>query len=370
MTPRQRFLAAVRGETPDMVPVAPLIHCRFAHKILGRTDWRAVFEVHRMIGSVHHRGPIGVGLRFEMPDGWQVQRELIEKAGARKVTRVSMHTPGGTLTSQEVSGFAPDDPIITTWREHLVKGPEDWEIFRSYQKKAMENCRGYSLDMVEEACRVMGEDGVPSVGTACPLASIGAARGMQDMIYDLVDHPHLMKSVWEVLMRQTEKSLEGFLASSSEVAWYDICWATGANLGPELFRKWTQPGIERVVELVHSRPGKYIGLYTLAKVRELIPMWVDAGVDFIETFDPNQGDITLEEANRLYGDRVCLMGNFDCVVLARGTVEDARAETLRCLQEGMEGGGYVMVTGDEVPADAKLDNLKAMVETVQEHGRY
>jgi uroporphyrinogen-III decarboxylase len=36
----------------------------------------------------------------------------------------------------------------------------------------------------------------------------------------------------------------------------------------------------------------------------------------------------------------------------------------------MEGGGYVLVTGDEVPADAKLENLKAMVETVQEHGVY
>ncbi len=64
------------------------------------------------------------------------------------------------------------------------------------------------------------------------------------------------------------------------------------------------------------------------------------------------------------------MGNFDCVILAFGTVEDARKETLRCLNEGMEGGGYVMVTGDEVPADAKIENLRAMVETVEEFGRY
>ena len=36
----------------------------------------------------------------------------------------------------------------------------------------------------------------------------------------------------------------------------------------------------------------------------------------------------------------------------------------------MAGGGYVMVTADEVPADAQWDNLVAMVETVAEHGRY
>ena len=68
--------------------------------------------------------------------------------------------------------------------------------------------------------------------------------------------------------------------------------------------------------------------------------------------------------------RHCLMGNFDCTVLSFGSVEDARAEARRCLDEAMEGGGYVMVTGDEVPADTKMDNLKAMVETVEEYGGY
>jgi len=36
----------------------------------------------------------------------------------------------------------------------------------------------------------------------------------------------------------------------------------------------------------------------------------------------------------------------------------------------MSSGGYVLVTGDEVPANAKLENLKAIVETVEKYGRY
>ncbi|MBM4047455.1 MAG: hypothetical protein FJ279_20305, partial [Planctomycetes bacterium] len=114
----------------------------------------------------------------------------------------------------------------------------------------------------------------------------------------------------------------------------------------------------------------YLGLYTLGKIRHLLPMFADAGVHFVSTFEPNEGDITLGEARKLYGRKFCILGNFDCVILARGTVEDARKETLRCLREGMGPGGYILITGDEVPADAKLDNLKVMVETVEKHGRY
>ena len=53
-----------------------------------------------------------------------------------------------------------------------------------------------------------------------------------------------------------------------------------------------------------------------------------------------------------------------------GRARDARGEALRCLEEAVEGGGYINVTGDEVPADATMDNLRAWVETVAEHGRY
>lgn len=50
--------------------------------------------------------------------------------------------------------------------------------------------------------------------------------------------------------------------------------------------------------------------------------------------------------------------------------EIAIAEARRCLDAAMAGGGYVMSTSDEVPADASLDNIKAVVEYVAEHGRY
>jgi len=36
----------------------------------------------------------------------------------------------------------------------------------------------------------------------------------------------------------------------------------------------------------------------------------------------------------------------------------------------MAGGGYILSTSDEVPADAKPDNMRAVVEYVARHGRY
>jgi len=47
-----------------------------------------------------------------------------------------------------------------------------------------------------------------------------------------------------------------------------------------------------------------------------------------------------------------------------------RAEARRCLEEGKAGGGFILGTGDEVPADAKWDNLSALMDVVREEGRH
>jgi uroporphyrinogen-III decarboxylase len=216
----------------------------------------------------------------------------------------------------------------------------------------------------------MGEDGMPSVGLGPAYTHLASVRGMEQFVVDLIDYPDLMGELFAVARELQNANVEAFIASPTEVAWLDICWATGSNLGPARFQEWALPDVVAAMEVVRRTPGKYLGLYTLGRMRAILPMLVDAGVHFIETLEPNEGDITLGEAKRLHGGRTCLMGNFDCLILARGTVEEARNEARRCLQEGMEGGGYVMVTGDEVPADAQMDNLKAMVGVVQEEGRY
>ena len=67
---------------------------------------------------------------------------------------------------------------------------------------------------------------------------------------------------------------------------------------------------------------------------------------------------------------MCLVGNLDSVILAQRSPWDARSETLRCLHEGLDGAGYVLATGVEVPADAKLGNARMIVEAVEKRGRY
>ncbi len=371
MTNKQRFMTALRGEVPDRVPVSPLIHNRYAHQVLGRTGWRAMFEVHQMIGSIHHRDNGRVGVNIVMPPGYRHETTEIERGpDGRTTTETLWHTPYGTLRSRETHAMIPHDPMVSKVTEYYIKGEDDWRIYRRVLEDRLAGIREPQWDDYLRAAETFGEDAVAAVSLPAPFVSLMQMRGMQEFLTDIYDCPDLLRSLLDLERQIARKALEAFLASPAEVGWQDICWATGANLGAAAFARWCLPDVVLAAQMVRSAPGKYCGLYALARIRDLMPMFADAGVHFVETFEPNQGDITLAEAKRLYGKRMCLMGNFDCTILSFGTVEDARREALRCLREGMQDGGYILVTGDEVPADTRMDNLKAMVEVAEEHGRY
>ena len=195
-------------------------------------------------------------------------------------------------------------------------------------------------------------------------------RGLEGILVDLLDFPDRMHALMALAYKYREREVRSFLKSKGDVYTYDICWATGVGISPEMFKEWILPDIVKICDLVRDVPNKYIGFYTLGRIRNFLDMMVDAGPDFIATFEQNEGDITLGEVKKKIGDKVCLIGNFDPLILQNGSIEDARREAKRCLDEGMEGGGYVMGTGDEVPPTAKLDNLKAMVEIADKYGRY
>ncbi|MGD9496754.1 MAG: uroporphyrinogen decarboxylase family protein [Armatimonadota bacterium] len=370
MTRKEAFLTALRLETPDVVPVAPLIHSRYADRLLGRDDWRAVFELHQKLGSTAFRGPIGVSYRTEGESPWRHETRVLREEGTRVETEEIITGPGGSMRAVDVRGMIPHDPVCSKRTEYPVKRPEDWAVVRGMYESMVERHAGPAFDSAAEAFEVMGEDGVPSVALGCIFQMLGHWRGMQALLYDLYDIPDVIRSVCEIMAEHSRLAVEAFLAAPNEVAWLDICWATGAHMGPAMFAEWIMPDVRMVCEMVRAVPGKFIGLYTLGRIRAILPMMVDAGPHFIETFEPNEGDISLREAKRLYGRDTCICGNFDCVILARGTPEESRREALRCLDEAMAGGGYIMVSGDEVPADARWDNLVAWVETVREHGRY
>ena len=86
------------------------------------------------------------------------------------------------------------------------------------------------------------------------------------------------------------------------------------------------------------------------------------------SIDPTCMD--MHRVKKEFGDKVCLAGNVSNEMLQNADPGDIAARVKELLRDIAPGGGYLLSAGNSVPAWAKYENYKAMIDTGLEYGRY
>ncbi len=158
------------------------------------------------------------------------------------------------------------------------------------------------------------------------------------------------------------KLLDGFALCS------DYCFNTNPFFTPDLFDEFIGPYLKDIISRYHDM-GLYAIKHTDGNIMPLLDRLVDCGPDALHSLDP-QGGISLAEVKRLYGDRVCLIGNVNCGLLQTGTEEECKADIRRALSEGMNGYGYIFSTSNCVYTGMPLERYEMMNKIWWEEGIY
>jgi len=367
MTHKERLIAALERRVPDQVPVTWEMEGRFAYTVSDQTGWRAICDAHRMLGSsIFNVQGIGPGLKHGATPGYEQRGRTEELPDGSRLQHREIITPKGTLQAADLVGYMPHDPLVSKHQEYLIKQRGDWEIYADYISATTRTAEP-AIEESVAAYDYIGDDGLVGGWIGDTVYHLAHLRRDQDYIMDLVEAPELMEQIMQAVDPHTEALVHSFNESKIEVLVYDICWGSLSLLSPALVRRFVIPRAKRIVELV--APGKMIVFFQTGRIREVVPDLVACEPHGIQHFDV-LGDCDLAEIKRSFGQDICIIGNLNPVILSHGTVEQAKAEARRCLDAAKAGGGYIMSTSDELPSDARVENLRAIVQTVAEEGRY
>ncbi|MEN6402425.1 MAG: uroporphyrinogen decarboxylase family protein [Armatimonadia bacterium] len=367
MTHKDRLLTALNRGVPDQVPVTSELETRYAHTIVPTRGWRGICDAHRLIGSsIFNVQGIGPAVRRHLGPGHAEDRWSEPHPGGGTDNHRQITTPRGTLHAIDTVGYMPRDPSVQKHTEYLIKDRADWEVFADYIKEAARGAEPFVEESVA-AYDYIGDDGLVGGWLTDSVYHCADMRRDQDFILDLMEAPDLMEDILAAVDEYTEALLHSCNQSRIECLVYDVCWASLSLLSPSLVRRFVIPRAKRTAELLAK--DKYLVFFQTGRIREVVPDLVACGPHGIQHFDV-LGDCDLAEIKQSFGRDICLIGNLSPVILANGTPADARADARRCLNAAKAGGGYIMSTSDEVPVDAKLENLRAIVEVVAAEGKY
>ena len=136
--------------------------------------------------------------------------------------------------------------------------------------------------------------------------------------------------------------------------WEDMAYKTAPLISPRLARQYMLPRYKRVVDFLCGRGVPFVGLDSDGMMDPLIPVWMDAGLNFLYPFEVQAGMDVLA-VRRKYGQQLRIWGGVDKRALAHGRAAiDAELERVRPL---IEEGGYIPHTDHSIPPDVTYENF-------------
>lgn len=138
---------------------------------------------------------------------------------------------------------------------------------------------------------------------------------------------------------------------------------SGLIMGPVLWREFIKPRIKRMYEFVKSK-GKFVLIHCCGKIQEVLPDLIEVGVDVFNPFQPEVMDVF--EIKKQFGSHISFYGGISTQrTLPYATADRVQEEVRRLLDVMGNGGGYIASPAHNIPADARPDNVAAMIEVLK-----
>jgi uroporphyrinogen decarboxylase len=96
------------------------------------------------------------------------------------------------------------------------------------------------------------------------------------------------------------------------------------------------------------------------------------GVDILNPIQTSAGKMAdLPELKKRYGDSITFCGAVDTHhILPHGTIQEVRDEVKRVIDIMAPGGGFMVASVHTIMDEVPAENILAMVDAVEEFGKY
>jgi uroporphyrinogen decarboxylase len=225
----------------------------------------------------------------------------------------------------------------------------------------------FVLETAEALVDKLGKEIPVSVGIPGPFTTAGNLRGTVNFLRDLRKNPEFAHRILRLVTDTT-------IAFVKEVAKRDVSieidepTASGALISQDMFAKFTFPYLKEVIDAIISSGKSAPSLHICGNTKKIWTLMADAGAGALSLDET----IDLEEAKKVVGHRVVLVGNVKpTATMYLGTPKDVEREAIECLRKAYDSPkGYVLTLGCGLPIDTPPENILALRDAARKYGKY
>jgi MtaA/CmuA family methyltransferase len=326
MTPRERYLAVLRGDRPDILPRLPIL-MQFAAEHIG-SHYDAFASDYRVLVEANLR--------------------CAEEFGLDQLSAISD-------PYRETAGFGAPIEFRRDGVPLCLKPPleDDPDLAKLPRPDPLQAPRMHDRIQAVHSFRARAGDHYSIMGwVEGPAAEAADLRGVSNFFMDLLDNPDYACAL---MARCVETAIDfGYAQIATGADTVGIGDAVASQVSAKTYESLILPFEQQLVAALHQR-GVHVRLHICGNITHLLPRIATLGVDIIDL----DHWVDLAQARRVLGPRIVLAGNVDPVsCVMQGSPEAIKAAVARC--HAAAGMPFMVAAGCEIPASTPPANLHAL----------
>jgi hypothetical protein len=370
VTPRERLLAAMRGEAADRVSVTLY---EFSHlddnRPRGDAGYAALIGMQREMGETFAHCHVDFGTGVGDPNS---VREAVERSAGAVVRTVTVSTPEGDLTG--VSRREPGN--ITWWQvKPLIETAEDCRKWLSLPPVPARP----DVKRIKAMQRDLGEEGLVLLGPGDALGLVCGMFHFDRFVMLLMEDAGLVDAMLAAMAERLNAGLRQVCAQVAGVCvrFWGPEYAGAPLLNPHKHFERLVTRHDREAIRIVNESGNFSVLHCHGCLGDILDPIADLGptaLEPLEVLPAATADVTMEQVKSRLGGKTCLMGGIQASELELGGPEDIDRRVREILEAGAPGGRFVLLpTSAPIahPLPPRLvENYRTYFRAAHAYGRY
>jgi uroporphyrinogen decarboxylase len=382
LTGRERVLTTLEHEEPDRVPI-----------VIGVSNATGI-KMRPYRGIKQLEG-------IKAPDKYIYDWPELGTADIDEATMRRLHSDvRGVLDLEPASlrqanrSREPHSPCYDSWGTGQIEiGPDDWfpgihPLADAATVKDLDAYAGWP-DMsdpsrvahVREQARQLADAGDYAIMATpwllFPFERAYAMQGMETFLLNMARDPQFARALLERNAAYCKELMGRFLQELGDNVDIikigdDLGTQTSLMISPKMYREILKPIHADFIRFIRERTKARVLFHSDGDVAPLIPDFIEIGVDILNPIQTSAGTMSdLAALKKQFGRQIVFCGGIDTHrLLPFGSPADVRKEVQRVISLLGPGGGFMLGAVHTVMNDVPPENVLAMVDAVEEFGRY
>lgn len=354
MNSRERYLETLLFGKPDKIPFEPggprekTLQRWHKEGLPEKKEWFDFLCETIGIKREHSENALQPGVNFKMNP--MFEEKILEHRDGHYIVQDWM----GNIT--EISDEydytyirSAKDFVTRKWHKFPVENHKNFEEMK--KRYDPDDPARYPEDFGERVRRMQKHDYVVSISFPGPFWQLREWCGFEPLCMLFIEDPEFVREMvnfWtEFVSKTMQRALDTELVDSISIS-EDMAYKEKSMISPEMTREFLVPVWLRWCSEAKQAGVQIIDMDSDGKVDELIPIWIESGINVCNPLEVAAGN-DIDEYRKVFGRNMAYRQGVDKRCMAKGgkVIEDE----LRRIEPVLKDGGYIPGCDHGVPFD-------------------